>query len=69
MLELRLKGLGFEAKSEPLEPGRRSWGGEAAKHSSRVNVEVLEKLSCPAPNLKAGSGLFSCDLNDTVLVE
>ena len=23
-LELRWKGLGFEAKSEPLEPGRRS---------------------------------------------
>jgi hypothetical protein len=64
-LEARLKGLGFEANSEPLEPGRRSWGGEAAKHSSRLSDE-----STPAPNLKAGSGLlFSCCLKDTVLVE
>lgn len=55
---------------DPLEPGRRSWGGEAAKHSSRDIVEVLGKLSTPAPNLNAGSGLlFSCCLKDTVLVE
>jgi hypothetical protein len=69
-LELRLKGLGFEAKMEPLEPGRRSWGGEAAKHSSKDIVEALGKLSTPAPNLNAGTGLlFSCCLKDTVLVE
>jgi hypothetical protein len=69
MLELRLKDLGFEANNEPLEPGRRSWGGDAAKHSSKVMVEELEKLSCPAPNLNAGRGLASLDLKDTVLVE
>lgn len=76
-LGLRLKGFGFGAKSEPLEPGRRSWGGDAVKHSSKVNAEVeleveldmLGKVSTPAPNLKAGSGLFSCCLKDTVLVE
>jgi hypothetical protein len=39
------------------------------KHSSKVMVEVLEKLSCPAPNLKVGRGLVSLDLKDTVLVE
>lgn len=49
-LELRLKALGFDAKSEPLEPGRRSCGGEAVKHSSNDNDEALEKLSTPAPN-------------------
>jgi len=65
--ELRAKDLGLEAKSEPLEVGRRSWGGEAVKHSSRVNAGALEKS--PQPNLKAGNGLFSCDLKDTVLVE
>lgn len=66
-LELRLKGFGFDAKSEPLDVGRRSWGGEAVKHSSRVSEDELEKS--PQPNLKAGNGLFSCALNDTVLVE
>lgn len=68
-LGLRLNGFGLEAKSEPLDVGRRSWGGEAVKHSSRVREEVLGTLSQPAPNLKAGRGLFSCCLNDTVLVE
>jgi hypothetical protein len=57
--ELRPKGLGLEVKSEPLEMGRRSWGGEAVKHSSKVSVELLWKPSHPAPNLKAGNGLFS----------
>jgi len=42
-LELRLKGLGFDAKREPFEVGRRSWGGEAVKHSSRVKSDVLEE--------------------------
>jgi hypothetical protein len=61
----RLNDLGFDPKSDPLEPGRRSWGGEAVKHSSRVSVE-----SAPAPNLKGGIGLLcSCCLKDTVLVE
>jgi hypothetical protein len=69
-LMLRLKGLGFEAKSDPFEPGRRSCGGEGAKHSSKDNDEVLGKLSHPAPNLNVGNGLlFSCCLKDTVLVE
>lgn len=68
-LEFRLKGLGLEAKSEPLEPGRRSWGGEAVKHSSKVSDDEL-KSPHPAPNLKGGSGaLFSCCLKDTLLVE
>jgi hypothetical protein len=39
------------------------------KHSSKVSVELLEKVSYPAPNLKAGRGLLSCALKDTVLVE
>jgi hypothetical protein len=56
-LELRLKGLGFEAKSDPLESGRRSWGGEAVKHSSKVSEDVFEKLSRPAPNRNVGNGL------------
>lgn len=43
--ELRLKGFGFEAKRDPLEHGRRSWGGDAVKHSSRLSDDVLEKLS------------------------
>jgi hypothetical protein len=60
-----LKDLGFDPKREPLEPGRRSCGGEAVKHSSRVSVE-----SAPAPNLKGGTALLcSCCLKDTVLVE
>jgi hypothetical protein len=29
------------------------------KHSSKVSVELLWKPSHPAPNLKAGNGLFS----------
>lgn len=65
-LELRVKSLGFDANSEPLDVGRRSWGGDAVKHSSRVSVDVEKS---PQPNLKAGSGLFSCDLKDTVFVE
>jgi hypothetical protein len=69
MLELRWNGLGFEAKSEPLDMERRSWGGEAAKHSSRVGVDVPWKTPHPAPNLKGGSELFSWALKDTVLVE
>lgn len=66
-LELKCKDLGFDAKSEPLEPGRRSCGGEAVKHSSKVSVDEVEKS--PHPNLKVGKGLFSCALKDTVLVE
>ena len=57
-LELKLKALGFDAKSEPLDVGRRSWGGDVLKHSSRVSSDVLEE-KLPQPNLKAGSGLFS----------
>jgi hypothetical protein len=71
-VELRWKGFGFDAKREPLEVGRRSWGGEAVKHSSKVSVETLEEKS-PHPNLKAGNGVFSgclsCCLKDRVLVE
>ena len=68
-VELRLKGLGFDANSEPLEIGRRfSWGGEAVKHSSRLSDDAFDEKS-PHPNLKVGSGLFSCCLKDTVLVE
>lgn len=66
-LEARLKGLGLDANNEPLDPGRRSWGGEGAKHSSNVMVEELEKL--PQPNLNGGSELLvSCCLKDTLLV-
>jgi hypothetical protein len=67
-VEVRLKGLGFDEKRDPLEIGRRSWGGEAVKHSSKVGVDTFEEKS-PHPNLKVGSGLFSCCLKDTVLVE
>lgn len=68
-LVLRVKGLGFEKPSEGFEHGLRSWGGEAAKHSSNDGVGMVEKLSMPAPNLNGGKGLFSRDLKDTVLVE
>lgn len=70
-VELRRKGLGLEeAKREPLEVGRlRSWGGEAAKHSSRLNEDELW-LKSPHPNWKgAFSACLSCSLKDTELVE
>ena len=72
MFEPKGKGLIFEdANRDPLEHGRRSCGGEGAKHSSRLGEDVLPispKLSRsqPAPNLK---GCCSCCLNETVLVE
>lgn len=68
VLELMLKGLDFDANKEPFEVGRRSWGGETVKASSRVKSDVLEE-KLPHPNLKVVNGLFSCDLKDTVLVE
>ena len=75
MLEPNGKGLAFDdAKSDPLEHGRRSWGGEGAKHSSRLGEDVLPmlpklSLSQPAPNLNGGHSCCSCCLKDTVLVE
>lgn len=73
MFEPKGKGLTLlDAKSDPLEHGRRSWGGEGTKHSSRLGADVLPRLpkvsrSQPAPNLKAGC--CSCCLKETVLVE
>jgi len=70
-VELREKGLGFEAKREPLEVGRRSWGGEAVKHSSKLSEDEF-RVKSPQPNWKADSGVLdglSWSLNDTVLVE
>lgn len=75
MFEPKGKDLTFDdAKSDPLEHGRRSWGGEGAKHSSRLGEDVLPMLpklsrSQPAPNLNAGHGCCSSCLKDTVLVE
>lgn len=75
ILEAKGKGLALDdAKSDPLEHGRRSCGGEGAKHSSRLGEDVLPMLpklsrSQPAPNLNGGHGWFSCCLKDTVLVE
>ena len=75
ILELKGKGLALpDAKSDPLDNGRRSWGGEGAKHSSRLGEGVLPMLpkvsrSQPAPNLNGGHCCCSCCLNDTVLVE
>ncbi len=69
MFEPKGKGFVFDdAKSDPLEHGRRSRGGEGAKHSSRLGEDVFSKLSRsqPAPNL---NGCCSCCLNETVLVE
>lgn len=69
MFEPKGKGLILDdAKSEPLDMGRRSRGGEGAKHSSRLGEDVLSKLSRsqPAPNL---NGCSSCCLKETVLVE
>lgn len=73
ILEPKGKGLILlDANSDPLEHGRRSWGGEGAKHSSRVGADVLPRLanvsrSQPAPNLKVEC--CSCCLKETVLVE
>lgn len=73
ILEAKGKGLAFdEPKSDPLEHGRRSWGGEGAKHSSRLGEDVLPmspKPSQPALNLNGGHGCCSCCLKETVLVE
>lgn len=67
---LMLNGLSFEAPNKGFDSGRRSWGGDGAKHSSNEGVDAPEeKSSDPAPNLKAGSGLASRDLKDTELVE
>lgn len=71
MFEPKGKGLVLDAKSDPLEHGRRSRGGEGAKHSSRLGEDVLLMLSKlsrsqPAPNL---NGCCSCCLKETVLVE
>lgn len=72
MLEPKGKGLIFDDENrDPLEHGRRSCGGEGAKHSSSVGADVLPMLpklsrSQPAPNL---NGCCSCCLNETVLVE
>lgn len=63
-LELRRKDLGLDENSEPFDVGRRSWGGEAAKHSSSDGVW----LKSPHPNWKAGTGA-SWSLKETVLVE
>jgi hypothetical protein len=68
-VELRQSGFGFEAPTKGFENSLRSWGGDTVKHSSRDGEDVAENASTPAPNLKAGSGLFSLDLKDTVLVE
>lgn len=38
-LEARLEALFLEAKSEPWEGGRRSWGGDTVKHSSRLSED------------------------------
>lgn len=70
MLEPNGKGLIF-VFPKSVEHGRRSWGGEGAKHSSRVGADVLPMLpklsrSHPAPNL---NGCSSCCLKETVLVE
>jgi hypothetical protein len=70
-VQLRVKGFGFDAKREPLDVGRRSWGGEAVKHSSRLSEDAF-RVKSPQPNWKAGSGVldgFSWSLKDTVLVE
>lgn len=63
--ELRRNDLGLEENSEPFDVGRRSWGGEAAKHSSSDGVW----LKSPHPNWKAGSGALSWSLKETELVE
>jgi hypothetical protein len=69
MLELIWNGLGFEPKSDELGRERRSCGGEAAKHSSKVGVAVPWKTPQPAPNRNGACELFSWVLKDTVLVE
>lgn len=57
-LEFMLKGLAFDAKRDPFDVGRRSWGGETVKASSSVRSDVLdEKL--PHPNLNVVNVLFS----------
>lgn len=43
MLEPKGKGLIF-VFPKSVEHGRRSWGGEGAKHSSRVGADVLPML-------------------------
>ena len=67
-LVLRSKVLGLDSPNKGFDMGRRSGGGDGAKHSSSVVVEVV-KQSTPAPNLNGGRGFCSCDLKDTVLVE
>lgn len=38
----RLKDFGLDAKSEPLEVGRRSCGGDTVKHSSKLSDDAFE---------------------------
>jgi len=55
-VELRRKDLGLDENNEPFDVGLlRSWGGEAAKHSSNDGVW----LKSPHPNWKAGGGAVS----------
>lgn len=47
----------FGAEGLLADCGRRSWGGDSMKHSSRgIEVEV-ESLLHPAPNLNGGNWL------------
>lgn len=57
------------ARGELADRGLRSWGGEAAKHSSR-DPRFCDCTDGPLPNLKAGIGFSTFTVfSDTDVVE